>query len=236
MEENSSGHHQEGSTGLQKVVAFPAPQLLIFDLDGTLIDSKQDLIASVNATRTYMALTELPGELVASYVGNGAPVLIRRAMGTEASDHAVESALEYFIGHYHEHCLDATRLYPGAMDTLNAAREKGISLAVLTNKPVRISNVILDGLGLKGVFFRVYGGNSFPAKKPDPIGIDTLRAETSVVAERTVMVGDSSVDIQTARNAGVYSVGLTYGLQPESLREVPPTLLLDRMEDLIPHL
>ena len=236
MEENSSGHHQEGSTGLQKVVAFPAPQLLIFDLDGTLIDSKQDLIASVNATRTYMALPELPGELVASYVGNGAPVLIRRAMGTEASDHAVESALEYFISHYHEHCLDATRLYPGALDTLNAAREKGIRLAVLTNKPVRISNVILDGLGLEGVFFRVYGGNSFPAKKPDPIGIDTLRAETSVVAERTVMVGDSSVDIQTARNAGVYSVGLTYGLQPESLREVPPTLLLDRMEDLIPHL
>ena len=236
MEENSSGHHQEGSTSLQKVVAFPAPQLLIFDLDGTLIDSKQDLIASVNATRTYMALPELPGELVASYVGNGAPVLIRRAMGTEASDHAVESALEYFISHYHEHCLDATRLYPGAMDTLNAAREKGIRLAVLTNKPVRISNVILDGLGLEGVFFRVYGGNSFPAKKPDPIGIDTLRAETSAVAERTVMVGDSSVDIQTARNAGVYSVGLTYGLQPESLREVPPTLLLDRMEDLIPHL
>ena len=236
MEENSSGHHQEGSTSLQKVVAFPAPQLLIFDLDGTLIDSKQDLIASVNATRTYMALPELPGELVASYVGNGAPVLIRRAMGTEASDHAVESALEYFISHYHEHCLDATRLYPGAMDTLNAAREKGIRLAVLTNKPVRISNVILDGLGLEGVFFRVYGGNSFPAKKPDPIGIDTLRAETSAMAERTVMVGDSSVDIQTARNAGVYSVGLTYGLQPESLREVPPTLLLDRMEDLIPHL
>lgn len=183
-----------------------------------------------------MALPELPGELVASYVGNGAPVLIRRAMGTEASDHAVESALEYFISHYHEHCLDATCLYPGAMNTLNAAREKGIRLAVLTNKPVRISNVILDGLGLEGVFFRVYGGNSFPAKKPDPIGIDTLRAETSVVAERTVMVGDSSVDIQTARNAGVYSVGLTYGLQPESLREVPPTLLLDRMEDLIPHL
>ncbi len=183
-----------------------------------------------------MELAELPGELVASFVGNGAPVLIRRAMGPEASDEAVDIALEYFIRHYHEHCLDATRLYPGALETLNAAREKRIHLAVLTNKPVRISNVILDGLGLEGVFFRVYGGNSFPAKKPDPIGIETLRGETSVAAERTVMVGDSSVDIQTARNAGVYSVGLTYGLQPESLREVPPSLLLDRMEDLIPHL
>lgn len=236
MEENSSGHHQEGSRSLHKVVAFPAPQLLIFDLDGTLIDSKQDLIASVNATRAHMELPALPGELVASFVGNGAPVLIRRAMGPEASDEAVDIALEYFIRHYHEHCLDATRLYPGALETLNAAREKRIQLAVLTNKPVRISNVILDGLGLEGVFFRVYGGNSFAAKKPDPIGIETLRGETSVAAERTVMVGDSSVDIQTARNAGVYSVGLTYGLQPESLREVPPSLLLDRMEDLIPHL
>ena len=183
-----------------------------------------------------MNMPGLPDELVASYVGNGAPVLIRRAMGPETSDQDVDRALEYFIRHYHDHCLDATRLYPGALDVLKAAREKRIHLAVLTNKPVRISNVILDGLGLEGVFFRVYGGNSFAAKKPDPIGIETLREETSVVAERTVMVGDSSVDIQTARNAGVYSVGLTYGLQPESLREVPPSLLLDRMEDLIPHL
>ena len=236
MEENSSRHHQKDSHSLQKVIAFPAPQLLIFDLDGTLIDSKQDLIASVNATRIHMQLDELPGELVASFVGNGAPVLIRRSMGPEASDEVVDIALEYFIRHYHEHCLDSTRLYPGALETLHAAREKSIFLAVLTNKPVGISNVILDGLGLEGLFFRVYGGNSFVAKKPDPIGIETLRAETSVAADRTVMVGDSSVDIQTARNAGVYSVGLTYGLQPESLREVPPNLLLDRMEDLIPHL
>lgn len=236
MEQNRSGHHQEGSESLRPVAPFPAPRLLIFDLDGTLIDSKDDLIASVNATRANMDLPPLPGDTVASYVGNGAPVLIRKAMGPEASDKLVETALEFFLQHYHEHCLDATRLYPGAQDTLDAARDKNIQLAVLTNKPVRISNIILDGLGLNGVFFRVYGGNSFPAKKPDPIGIDTLRAESETDAQRTVMVGDSHVDIQTARNAKVYSVGLTYGLQPESLITVPPDLLLDRMEDLIPHL
>lgn len=183
-----------------------------------------------------MQLPALPGELVASYVGNGAPVLIRKAMGEGASDQDVETALEFFIRHYHDHCLDSTRLYPGAQDTLDAAREKGIHLAILTNKPVRISHIIIDGLGLENVFFKIYGGNSFPAKKPDPIGIDTLRNETSTPSDQTVMVGDSSVDIMTARNAKVYSVGLTYGLQPESLITVPPDLLLDRMEDLIPHL
>lgn len=210
--------------------------MLIFDLDGTLIDSRDDLISSVNATRGYMQLTPLPGDLVASYVGNGAPVLIRKAMGGGATDQQIETALEYFIQHYHDHCLDATRLYPGTQQTLDAARDKQIQLAVLTNKPVRISNLILDGLGLGGVFFRVYGGNSFPAKKPDPIGIDTLREESGTERDRTLMVGDSSVDIHTARNAKVYAVGLTYGLQPDSLREAPPDLLLDRMEDLIPHL
>lgn len=183
-----------------------------------------------------MQLPSLPGDLVASFVGNGAPVLIRKAMGAEATDAQVETALDYFIRYYHDHCLDATRLYPGTLETLQSAKERKIQLAILTNKPVRISHVILDGLGLEGTFFRIYGGNSFPSKKPDPIGIDTLREESKIAADRTVMVGDSSVDIQTARNARVFSVGLTYGLQPESLQVVPPDLLLDRMEDLIPHL
>lgn len=201
-----------------------------------MIDSRDDLISSVNATRAYMQLPPLPGDTVASYVGNGAPVLIRKALGPEASDTQVETALDYFIRYYHDHCLDQTRLYPGVKEVLDEASAKGITLSILTNKPVRISNVIVDGLGLNGLFFRVYGGNSFPTKKPDPQGINTLREETGAAAEHTLMIGDSSVDIHTARNAGVYSVGLTYGLQPESLREVPPDLLLDRIEDLIPHL
>lgn len=212
------------------------PKLLIFDLDGTLIDSKADLVASVNATRAHMQLDALPEALIASYVGNGAPVLIRRAMGPEASDELVEAALAYFIDHYNTHCLDRTVLYPGVLQTLAAARERNIALAVLTNKPVRISNVIVDGLGVGSYFFRVYGGNSFDQKKPDPIGIHKLREESNTPAPKTVMIGDSHVDIQTAINAQVRSVGLTYGLQPESLNTTPPDLLLDRMEDLIPYL
>ena len=105
-------------------------------------------------------------------------------------------------------------------------------MAVLTNKPVRISRAIMEGLGVGGHFRQVYGGNSFDFKKPHPIGVETLMAECGASWDRTMMVGDSSVDIATARNAHVKSCGVTYGFQPETLRSVPPDLLVDRMEDL----
>ena len=105
-------------------------------------------------------------------------------------------------------------------------------MAVLTNKPVRISRAILDGLGVGGHFFQVYGGNSFDLKKPHPIGVETLMREAGVPADRTLMIGDSSVDIQTARNASIASFGVTYGFQPETLTDPAPDRLLDRMEEL----
>lgn len=183
-----------------------------------------------------MRMPELPGEVIASYVGNGAPVLIRKAMGTEASEEEVAGALEYFVRYYHEHALDNTTLYAGCSEVLEAARERGIACAILTNKPVKISRHILEGLGVASHFFQVYGGNSFPTKKPDPQGLKSLVAEAGVQAAETLMIGDSAVDIRTARNAATRAVGLTYGLQPESLREEPPDILLDRMEELLPHL
>lgn len=227
MEENDKrGHH----------ATAPPPKLLVFDLDGTLIDSKADLIHSVNAVRAYLSMPALAGETIASYVGNGAPVLIRKAMGEEATQEQVDTALEYFVKYYHEHALDHTKLYPGCQSVLESAQERGLRCAILTNKPVRISHHILDGLGVLHYFFRVYGGNSFPTKKPDPQGLNALVEEARVQSQETLMIGDSSVDILTARNAGTRSVGLTYGLQPASLQEVPPDLLLDRMEDLLVHL
>jgi phosphoglycolate phosphatase len=231
VEENSQEHDQRNGRQVTQI-----PKLLVFDLDGTLIDSKQDLIDSVNAVRAQMDLEPLPGATIASYVGNGAPVLIRKAMGSDASEQVVASALDAFIRYYHDHALDSTRLYPGCLDVLSAARERKINCAILTNKPVKISRHILEGLGVAGYFFQVYGGNSFPTKKPDPQGLNSLISEAQVTPHETFMIGDSSVDILTARNANTRSVGLLYGLQPESLREVPPDLLLERMEDLLPHL
>jgi len=209
-------------------------ELVIFDLDGTLVDSVQDLCNSVNATRTYMGLPPLPGPTVASYVGNGAPVLIRRAMGPQASEAQIEEALAYFLGYYREHMLDHTRPYPGVMEALEQLRRRPGKMAVLTNKPERFSRDMCSGLGLGDYFFQVYGGNSFEQKKPDPIGIHTLLRESGADPLRTWMVGDSATDILTARNAGVKSVGVTYGISPDSLKEAPPDVLLDSLLGLPP--
>jgi len=206
--------------------------LLIFDLDGTLIDSKLDLAHAVNATRSHMGMGALDHERVYSYVGNGAPVLIRRAMGEQATEPQVQEALEFFLEYYRDHYLDYTTLYPGVRETLDRLRDGGKRMAVLTNKPVRISRAILDGLGVGGHFFQVYGGNSFDLKKPDPIGVQTLMLESGISADRTLMIGDSSVDIQTARNAGIKSYGVTYGFQPETLSDPAPDRLADRMEEV----
>src|SRR6266849_2144477 len=122
--------------------------LVIFDLDGTLIDSSADLANSVNATRAHLHLPPIENEIVYSYVGNGAPVLIRKALGSGYSEDAVRGALEFFLAYYREHMLDNTVLYPGVREVLDRFHTKGITMAVLTNKPVRFSQAIVDGLGL----------------------------------------------------------------------------------------
>jgi len=206
--------------------------LLIFDLDGTLVDSKLDLAHSVNATRMHFGLPPLDVETVSAYIGNGAPVLLRRAMGPETSAEDVQKALEYFLAHYSEHKLDHTRAYPGIPEALEELHRDGVEMAVLTNKPVGASTGIIDGLGLSKYFARIYGGNSFEQKKPDPIGVDTLVAELGATKDLTLMVGDSSVDVRTARNAGIKVCGVTYGFQPESFEGDPPDMIVNRPEEL----
>jgi phosphoglycolate phosphatase len=206
--------------------------LLIFDLDGTLIDSRMDLVNAVNATRVHMGMAELSHERVYSYVGNGAPVLIRRALGDQATEAELQEALEFFLEYYREHDLDYTTLYPGVKESLSRLSAAGKQMAVLTNKPLRMSQHIVQGLGVADYFLKVYGGNSFEFKKPNPIGIRTLMDITGIAAERTLMVGDSSVDVQTARNAGVRCCGVTYGFQPETLADPVPDKLVDRFEEL----
>ena len=206
--------------------------LLIFDLDGTLIDSKLDLANAVNAARAHLGRAPIDNELVFSYVGNGAPVLIRRAMGAQASDDEVRRALEYFLEYYRDHMLDNTYLYPGVRESLDRFRDAGVKMAVLTNKPFRFSRTLVEGLGLKDHFVNVYGGNSFDQKKPHRVGIDKLIQEADAQRDRTLMIGDSAIDVETARNAGVRSCGVTYGFQPESFSDSPPDILVDRMEEL----
>ena len=205
--------------------------LLIFDLDGTLIDSKRDLTDSVNATRVWAGFTPFPDETVSSYVGNGAPMLIRRAF-PDATESDLAHYLAYFLDYYREHMLDATVLYPGVRQALDRLHAAEIPLAVLTNKPVKFSERLIQGLGLNGHFFRVYGGNSFEEKKPHPIGINSLVEESGADRSHTYMVGDSAVDVRTARNAGVRACGVSWGFQPETFADAPPDFVIDDMRTL----
>jgi len=207
--------------------------LLIFDLDGTLIDSRLDLANAVNATRAHMGMEPLANERVYSYVGNGAPVLIRRALGEQATEAELQEALEFFLEYYRDHVLDYTVLYPGVQESLERLRAAGKKMAVLTNKPVRMSRHIVEGLGVASCFFQVYGGNSFEFKKPNPIGIEALMREAGVERAATLMVGDSYVDVQTARNARVQCCGVTYGFQPETLANPAPDMVVERMEQMV---
>jgi phosphoglycolate phosphatase len=212
-------------------------RLLIFDLDGTLIDSRLDLVNSVNAMLRYMERPELPPEVIATYVGDGAPMLMRRALGDPSDEHLLKEALEYFLVYYREHKLDHTHVYDGIMETLHAiqrASSNGLPrrMAVLSNKPVHPSRAIVDALGLAGFFVGVYGGNSFATKKPDPLGARILMQDAHARPEETVIIGDSSNDILTGRNAGTWTVGVTYGFAPHTLCEAPPDVVVDSPREL----
>ena len=208
-------------------------QLFIFDLDGTLIDSSRDLAISTNAMLRRFGRPEVDEHTVNTYVGDGAPTLVRRAIGDSASEEEFQAAYRYFIAFYRDHSLENTRLYPGIREALDELRMAGSTLAVLTNKPVKLSRDILAGLDAADYFFRIYGGDSFPAKKPDPVGVETLLRETSIQRENATMVGDSDVDIQTARNAGVRSCGVSWGFKPESLGEPPADLIVGDARQLV---
>jgi phosphoglycolate phosphatase len=220
-------------------------KLLVFDLDGTLIDSAQDLCNSVNATLTRYERAPLPDERIAGFIGNGAMMLVRRAFAaadgvadSRAEEELPAEAYTYFLDYYRAHKLDFTYAYEGVLEALAALRQlhdlpggPARAMAVLTNKPVRPAREICAALGLAPYFLNIYGGNSFATKKPDPEGLRALMSEAGAKPEETVMIGDSQVDVETARNAGAWSVGCTFGLAPGSLSANPPDVMVDSPAD-----
>jgi len=221
-------------------------RLLVFDLDGTLIDSRQDLCNSVNATLTHFGLLPLDDRTIASYIGDGAAMLIRRALavpgevhpGTHASEPSFfDEAFEFFLDYYRVHKLDFTRLYPGVREGLDALKRNPYggerAMAVLTNKPVGPAQAICEGLGIAPLFYSIYGGDSFATKKPDPMGIHTLMMEAGAKPEETLMVGDSDVDVRTARNSGTWALGCSFGLAPVALEESKPDVLVDHASEWV---
>lgn len=224
------------------------PRLLVFDLDGTLIDSSLDLCNSVNAALEYVGKPLLPNPLIASFIGNGAAMLVRRALGdphdldslhpTECDD-LFRRTFDFFLTFYRAHKLDNTRCYPGVLESLTQirARNPHLPMAVLTNKPVIPSREICRDLGLEPFFFQNYGGNSFDTKKPDPEGLLALIAEardltqTPLTPEQTVLIGDSDIDALTAQRCGTRFLGCTFGLAPAALAAAQPELTVDHASE-----
>lgn len=204
----------------------------VFDLDGTLLDTKMDLVNSVNAMLRETGRPEQPTELVASYVGHGAPQLIARTLGPNANDHERQESLALFLRHYEKQMLNLTRPYPGVLGGLTALAD--YPMAVLSNKPTRMSIAILEGLDMAHFFRSIHGGDSFETKKPDPVGALSIVKELGHPPAETAMVGDSDVDIQTARNAGMLAIGVKYGFGQHDPLECPADLYVDALTELFP--
>ena len=211
-----------------------AVRALIFDLDGTLIDSQRDLIRSVNAMLLEMGREQLHEDTISDYIGHGAPQLVGQALGGNASEAERERALKFFLRYYEDHKMDTTCAYPGIPEALEELT--AFPMAILTNKPVRVSVRILEGLGLAKYFRAVYGGNSFATKKPDPLGARTILREFAADPAEAILIGDSEVDVQTARNAGTLAAAVNYGFGTHDRAAHPADIYLGRLADLIPLL
>ena len=204
---------------------------LIFDLDGTLIDSKQDLIHSVNAMLRELGRKQLAAATISGYIGHGAPQLVARALGDGCSEEERQHALQFFLSYYEDHKMDTTHAYPDVAETLEQLAR--MPMAVLTNKPVRISVRILQQMGLSRYFRVIYGGNSFETKKPDPRGATMILGDLGVEPREALLVGDSEVDVQTARNAGMLAAAVNYGFGLHDRGAYPADIYLDRFGELV---
>ncbi|HVR75308.1 MAG TPA: HAD-IA family hydrolase [Planctomycetota bacterium] len=205
--------------------------LFVFDLDGTLADTREDIASSVSNAFCSLGLEPVPIDVVTRHVGDGARKLLARCLGEPASEEMVDRALAAFLDNYRVECTRRTRLYPGVLEALEALQPT--PLAVLTNKPHFHSTKILEALKVARFFGAVIGGDSLPRKKPDPAGLEWILERFGCARERAVLVGDSKVDMETARAAGTASAFVTYGFQPDAGRDHPPDHVLGSLLDLV---
>jgi phosphoglycolate phosphatase len=204
--------------------------LVLFDLDGTLIDSAHDIGLCVNETLRRIGRPPIDERVIYGFVGRGVIPLIERALDEvtprgRRRGPETEAAIALFLDLYGEHCLDHTKLYPGVENLLDAYARKG--LAVVTNKAERFTLSILEGLGVRDRFRWILGGDSMNEKKPHPGPVLRVVEESGVPARRAVFVGDSAIDVEAGKAAGTLTCGVLYGLRPESeIREASPDAIV----------
>ncbi|MBW8876065.1 MAG: HAD-IA family hydrolase [Acidobacteria bacterium] len=209
------------------------PEALVFDLDGTLIDSRRDITTAVNRMRADLGLPPLALEQVVTMVGEGARLLVERALGPGWSPDRIDRALERYLGYYWDVCLEATKPYPG-VEAMLVALAGRYPLALLSNKGEALSRKVLDGLGLTSHFREILGGDSLPSRKPDPAGLHVLADRLGVPVARLLLVGDTWIDAETARNAGCAFALVAWGFpRPPKLDGIKADLRVERAEELV---
>ena len=211
--------------------ALSAVRVLVFDLDGTLIDSRADITGSVNFALQALGLPTHTLETVTGFVGRGVGNLIRAALDSKADSH-FDKAMKLFKGHYREHCLDATRLFPGVRETLSALVK--YKKAVVTNKPKVFTERILKGLEIAAFFEAVVSGDEVIRKKPAPDALELILKKFHADAEQTLVIGDSPLDLQMARATGARACAVSYGYGiPSELAKEKPDFTIDTFQALL---
>lgn len=216
------------------------PELVLFDLDGTLVDSAPDIAAAAEAARDEFGLPRLSVARIKSFIGNGADRLIHRALTDdidgEADAEMFEIGRRRFIGYYAENICTKSRAYSGVTQTLTRLEHLGCRLGCVTNKPGRFSEPLLKSLGLRQYFTVVVSGDSLPTQKPDPAPLLHAAARCATRPQRCLVVGDSPTDIKAARNAGMAVACVKYGYATlASIEALAPDALLDSMQQIFDH-
>lgn len=226
-------------SGFEQLFPGKLPRLVMFDLDGTLIDSVPDLAAAVNEMLLKLGRKPVAIEAVRTWVGNGVQMLVRRALANDIDADGVdeveaEHALELFNTAY-EDGHELTVVYPGVRDTLKWLSKQGVEMALITNKPERFVAPLLDQMKIGRYFRWIIGGDTLPQKKPDPAALFFVMKMANIPASQSLFVGDSRSDVQAAKAAGVQCVALSYGYNPgRPIAEESPSLVIDDLRLLIP--
>jgi len=215
--------------------ANPPFEALIFDLDGTLIDSAPDVRASVNRVLADLGRRELTLEETKGMVGWGGRVLIEKALalsGNAGTDEDINAGLEGFLATYAAHPADHTVVFPGVIQALEGFRDAGVKLGICTNKPTATTPPVLQAMGLDGFFDVISCGDAVPHKKPDGRHVELVVEQLGATIETAAMIGDSESDITAAINAGVKSVAVTFGYAHVPVEELGADALIDHFDKL----